>query len=546
MKRRHFIKLATATTAIGLLPSDVKAMFSAFDLASNCGDLSNRKLVLINLIGGNDGLNTVIPLNNYDQYRNLRPNIGIRDTGSQAYIKLDSTLPDNQQVGLHPALTGLKALYDSDQLRIIQSVGYPSQNGSHFASKDIYSTGNDGKSWSNGKNSGWIGRFLENHYIDDLTKSYPLAIQMGSSKTELGFHGAKEHGLSINLTGQDPKGFYTQLSALSDNALTQTTIDTHFLKELQYIIDTTKKSNTYSKAISEAFDKGKNALSYPDNKLSDQLKTVARLISGGLESKIYFVSIGGFDTHDQQIESANDINGTHNKLLTQVSTAITAFMKDLRQQALDDDVVGLTFSEFGRKIKENGNLGTDHGKAAPMFVFGKPIRGGVSGTNVNLAEATDANNYQLETVQFDYRQTFATLLQDFMGSSNSTLDKTFYNHSSNQSFADLKVAPLVKGAFSVAAGCIPDSSESDTTSGSAQHWNLFPNPFKSRLLLSADEEVAQLYYRVYTAEGSLLFESSKEVVNQRTALEWPSLAPGIYFLQIESALGTETHKLIKE
>ncbi|WP_435261303.1 DUF1501 domain-containing protein [Tenacibaculum sp. nBUS_03] len=201
MKRRNFIKLASSVSALGLMPLELRAMLKTVNIAS-CGDLSNRKLVLINLAGGNDGLNTIIPLNVYDQYASLRPTLKIPTSGSKSYIILDNTLSDTQKIGLNPALTGFKSLYDQGFLRILQSVGYPSQNKSHFASKDLYSTGNDGNSWDNGKDSGWIGRFVEKYYSGELKENYPLGVQIGSTKTELGFHGEDEHGLSINISGQ--------------------------------------------------------------------------------------------------------------------------------------------------------------------------------------------------------------------------------------------------------------------------------------------------------------------------------------------------------
>ena len=197
---------------MGLLPFELKAMLKSVDLTS-C-DVSNRKLVLINLAGGNDGLNTIIPINEYDTYANLRPTLKIADSGANPYITLDNTLADNQLIGLHPALTGFKSLYDQGKMRILQSVGYPSQNKSHFASTDLYSTGNDGNSWDNGNDSGWIGRFMEMYYANELSDTYPLGVQIGSNKTSLGFHGEEEHGLAINISGQDPSGFYSELNGL--------------------------------------------------------------------------------------------------------------------------------------------------------------------------------------------------------------------------------------------------------------------------------------------------------------------------------------------
>ena len=143
---------------MGLFPYEISSALKVAKGLLDC-EISNRKLVLINLAGGNDGLNTLIPLDNYDLYSNLRPTIRIPDSGSSSFISLDTTLSNNQQLGIHPALIGLKNIYDEGILRILQSVGYPSQNKSHFASTDIYNTGNDGNSWDNGGDSGWIGRF---------------------------------------------------------------------------------------------------------------------------------------------------------------------------------------------------------------------------------------------------------------------------------------------------------------------------------------------------------------------------------------------------
>ena len=190
MKRRHFIKLSSAASAIALTPFELQAAIKSFMPLANCPDISNRKLVLINLAGANDGLNTIIPLNQYDVYSNLRPSIKVPISGANKYIGLDSTLPDNQQIGLNPALTGLKSLYDKGWLRIMQSVGYPSQNKSHFKSTDLYLTGNDGNSLLNGTDTGWMGRYFEDIYrsykdISPDTKKLIETVQQTSLETKL-------------------------------------------------------------------------------------------------------------------------------------------------------------------------------------------------------------------------------------------------------------------------------------------------------------------------------------------------------------------------
>lgn len=544
MKRRDFLKLSATTSAMGLLPLELRAMLKSVNI--NSCDVSNRKLVLINLAGGNDGLNTTIPINDYDTYANLRPSIKISDSGSNSYLTLDNTLPDNQLIGLHPALTGFKSLYDKGWMRVLQSVGYPAQNKSHFASTDLYSTGNDGNSWSNGNESGWIGRFMETYYANELNNLYPLGVQIGSNKTSLGFHGETEHGLAINISGQDPSGFYSELNGLG-GAPPSVIANSDYGLELQYIIDTDRLSNQYSQAISNAFNSGNNTNSYPDTDLSNQLKTVARLISGGLETKIYIVRIGGFDTHNNQNNNENTIEGKHNDLLTEVSEAIRSFFVDLDSQSLSDDVVGLTFSEFGRKAKENGNFGTDHGEIAPMFVFGKPVNGGVSGNNVDLSEATSDNNFQLETVQFDYRQIFGTLLQNFLGSNDTVIDTAFFNYTNNQSFTNSKINELIKDSFSVGVDCYSQTLSLNEFNPQTPHkeWFVYPNPVRNLLQVHSAKELTTIQYRVLNNRSQIILQGTQHLKNGKLEVNTERLESGVYFIQIFSDGKKETHKILK-
>ena len=538
MKRRNFIKLTATASAIGLLPGQMSHALNIGKKYINC-DISNRKLVLIYLGGGNDGLNTIVPLNQYDLYSNLRPTIKVSDSGANSFINLDSSLDDNQQVGLHPSLTGFKNLYDSGYLRILQSVGYPSQNKSHFASTDVYSTGNDGNSWLNGGDSGWIGRFIESYYYDLVQQTFPIGVEIGSKTSSLGFHGAEEHGLSLNIEGQDASGFYSVLSGLGGEAPSFIP-NSHYGEELQYIIDNDQITTLYSEAISNAFNNGSNSTSYDDSDLSNQLKTVARLISGGLESKVYLVKLNGFDTHFSQIQSANNIQGDHNELLTELNNAISSFMQDISSQGFQDDVVGLTFSEFGRKAKENGNLGTDHGEIAPMFVFGSAINGGVSGTNPDLTEATQNNNWQLQTFQFDYRETLGTLLQDYLGADDNAIDSTFFNHTSNESFTENKIQDLIKPEYSVEENCM-----SNTLSDNNSELKIFkitPNPFVNEIrILNSDYEY-EFSYVILDLNGRIIM-SGVSVANSSINLD--NIINGIYFIRINFDNRVETHRIIK-
>ncbi|WP_298555344.1 DUF1501 domain-containing protein [uncultured Algibacter sp.] len=544
MKRRNFIKLSASASVIGLTPIELQAALKSFMPYVACPDISNRKLVLINLAGANDGLNTIIPLNQYDTYSNLRPTIKVPESGANQYITLDSTLPSNQQIGLNPALVGFKSLYDKGWLRIMQSVGYPSQNKSHFKSTDLYLTGNDGNSLLNGSDTGWIGRFMELYYADLVVETYPLAVEIGSNKTSLGFHAQEAHGLSLNITGQDPAGFYSILNGLGGAPPTNIP-DSDYGKELEFINNTDSLSNTYAESISNAFNNGQNDVSYPDTDLADQLKTVARLISGDLGSKVYMVRISGFDTHNAQVQGVGDVLGRHHELLTELSGALDAFMTDIDSQNIADDVVGITFSEFGRKARENGNFGTDHGEIAPMFVFGKPVAGGVSGTNPDLTEASDSNNWQIQTVQHDYRQTFATLLQNFLGANNTIIDATFFNHTLNDSFSSLKLDDLLKAEFKLDSECFGGTLSNNNITEDVKNWLVYPNPFRDTLNISGIDDISTIAYRIYNSSGALMINNIGDIVNGKLSLNLTYLTSGVYIVEIVAGGRKEIHKVIK-
>jgi uncharacterized protein (DUF1501 family) len=461
MKRREFIKLSATASALGLLPYEVGAAMKLANTSLSC-DISNRKLVLIELKGGNDGLNTLIPYDNFGYYSGtLRPDIHIPVTNYNNMAVDILKAGTNQDLIFNPALlegsinSGFKGLYQEGMLRILQSVGYPSANKSHFASIDLWATGNDGNSWDNGKESGWMGRFMEEAYADLFPSTFPVGIQLGSSNTWLGFHAEHEHGMALNIEGQNSENFYTVLNGLAGQAPQNIPSNSHYGTELQYIVDTDASSSTYAESIQNSFNApgATNLAAYPDTDLADQLKTVARLIRGGIQTKVYMVTIGGFDTHNNQNQGAGDINGKHTELLTELSSAVDAFVADINSDSIGDDIIGLTFSEFGRKAIQNGNYGTDHGEIAPMFVFGKPVEGGISGVNVDLTEASSNNNWQLKTVQHDYRQVFTTLMQDFLGASDAVVDNAFFDQTNQQSFVDNKLPEIVKPTHQVDASC---------------------------------------------------------------------------------------------
>lgn len=544
MKRRQFIKLTSTASAASMLPFELQASMKLVNSFYNC-DLSNRKLILVELNGGNDGLNTVIPITGFTDYQTLRPNIHIPSSVYLPLNDIDSNLiGTNQDIALHPQLTGFYNLFAQDQLRIIQSVGYPSQNKSHFGSQDIYATGNDGNNWVNGDQSGWIGRFMEQNYADNIPTAYPLGIQVGSNTTSLGFHGEIEHGLALNLSGQDSENFYSVLSGLAGEPPSNIP-NSDYGVELQYIIDTDILSNQYSQVISAAFNNGTNSntANYPDTNLADQLKTVARLIRGGIETKVFMVKLGGFDTHNNQNQASGDIQGTHSELMNILSGAIESFMTDLNSDNIGDDVLGITFSEFGRKAKENGSLGTDHGEVAPMFAFGKPVKSGVSGINVDLTEAVQTNNYQIQTVQYDYRATFATIMQDFLGASNSIIDSTFLENTSNESFVNSKITDLIKENYTIPEDCYSESLT--IPENKIDNWTVYPNPFRTSFFIIVKNHIGKTNFELRNQLSQIVLKGDLVFTDAKARINATMIPNGMYYLTLKNTVETSTYKIIK-
>ena len=387
---------------------------------------------------------------------------------------------------------------------------------------------------------------MESKYQDELNSNYPLAVQIGSKNISLGFHGLYEHGMTLNITGQDVSGFYSILSGLG-GAPPEIIPNTHYGSELNHVIQIDQLSNQYSQAISTAFNNGSNNCSYPDTNLADQLKTVAKLISGGLNSKVYMVEISGFDTHNNQTESIGNPVGEHYELLQELSTAIEMFFKDLDSQGLANDVVGVTYSEFGRKAAENGNMGTDHGEVSPMFVFGKPVQGGVSGINPDLTEATSDNNFQIETVQHDYRETFSTLIQNFMGASDEVVDTTFFNNTLDSSFTDFKIENLIKPSFEVPEQCFNSNIDNDSNELSVNDLELDTHSFKSHISLKTSKNLASLKsYEIFNYLGRLIHDGEITKSNSKTLkINLERLEVGDYILKVKSKGKIHRFKIVK-
>ncbi len=413
--RRNFLKSAALGGAFTwTVPSFLAHTFSQLqaDAAGKAGVVTGKEgtiLVILQMAGGNDGLNTVVPFTN-DHYQKARPRLGF--SGKSA-LKL------NDELGLHPGLGGLKALYDAGQLSVVQGVGYPNPNRSHFRSTDIWQTASDANQFSR---HGWLGRYFDNACKgSDPT----VGVSIGRQKP-LAF--AAKHPLGVSL--ENPQNYrfistdkpdqdematmeetFRKLNTGDGESNSGDTIGTvagtmmHEGSSLDYLERTALDAQVSSEKIREASGKVQNLATYPTSQLANSLKLVARLIGGSMPTRIYYVSQGGYDTHSNQLAA-------HDRLLKDLGDSVKAFMDDIQAQGNRERVLLMTFSEFGRRVKENGSSGTDHGAASVMFVAGNKVKAGLQGKYPSLAPA-DLFNGDLKYTT-DFRSVYAGILEQWL------------------------------------------------------------------------------------------------------------------------------------
>ncbi|MFK7935230.1 MAG: DUF1501 domain-containing protein [Saprospiraceae bacterium] len=378
MNRRKFLSSSVVASGTLLFPNFLQGFSSVNDLASRSG----KVLVVIQLSGGNDGLNTIIPYEN-DVYYQMRPTLSI---AKKEVLQL------GEDAGFHPALASLRKLYDRGEMSIINSVGYPNPDRSHFRSMDIWQSGSSSNEYWQ---TGWLGRYLDSHCFDKAT------------------HHALEvdEGLSLAMKGKHRNGF-----ALSDARRMQHIAKNKFLKtvsehhsdanhNLSYLYKTlagTQQSATYLYEQSRVHN---SKINYPQNQFAKDLKQIAELITADTATQIYYVSLSGFDTHAGQLNRQR-------RLLETYASAVKAFTDDLKSNSLFDDTLILTFSEFGRRVAQNASKGTDHGTANNVFLMGGQLR---KAGFYNAAP--DLLNLKNEDIQYeiDFRRVYATILDRWLG-----------------------------------------------------------------------------------------------------------------------------------
>ncbi|MBU6400483.1 MAG: DUF1501 domain-containing protein [Verrucomicrobia bacterium] len=419
--RREFLR----TTLLGgaltwTVPSFLAQTFAALgaEAADRATQLVTGKdspiLVVLQMAGGNDGLNTVIPYTN-DHYFRARPRLG---------VKADTVLKLDDQVGLHPGLQRFQALYDAGHLAVLQGVGYPNPNRSHFRSTEIWQTASDA---NRVEKYGWIGRYFDNccrgadptvgvaigaqmpqafaaQTPTGIALQNPRAYRLGSGDPESGKRNPLDQ--SLRDMNQPPPDLAPSPEDDSGATIGAVTGKPRLAGSvLDYVERVALDAEVSSDEIGRITQQVRNLASYPASPLANGLKQIARLIGGGLPTRIYYVSQGGYDTHTNQV-------GTQARLLQDLGDSVKAFVDDLQAQGNFQRVLLLTFSEFGRRVTENANGGTDHGAAAPMFVVGPRIKAGLLGRYPSLAPE-DLFNGDLKYTT-DFRRVYAAVLDRWL------------------------------------------------------------------------------------------------------------------------------------
>jgi uncharacterized protein (DUF1501 family) len=569
MKRRNFIKklsLASIPFTIGGIPIKLMAENSLTRMAKQSDN--DRALVILQMHGGNDGLNAVIPVDAHDLYYSRRANIAIPAKNSlRKMISLDSTLPTDAQVGLHPDMTGVKELYDRGRVCVVQGVSYKNNNGSHFRGRDISFMGG---SFDDYHSSGWVGRYLQQEfapavYPNDFPSESmpdPLAIEMGSD-VSLIFHQDGNIPTSISLN--DPEGFarlVEELEGFIDEGADprgrppEALNNAPYGKELNWILGLEDKSEDYAERLFEVYSRAKSSsITYPEtypfnapagsrrNHLTPQLKLIARLLDGGgagmgVKTKVFLVKIGGFDTHAAQVESYDPTMGSHAALMYHLSSAMKAFQEDLRDRGIEDRVLTVTTSEFGRRIHSNGSFGTDHGTGGPVFIFGKGANPGVIG------KVPDLNEDNVE-MQYDYRQVYASILRDWLQVDDQKINNDIF-------FGNFINGPRESGGGSYeeihVAGDIISGVSDTFLSARFALLDCYPNPASEsvmiRFRLNGPAHVSLAAFDTAGRMFKLLLDEQRDAGEHSVAVDVSTWKPGIYTYQIRAGILSDARKMV--
>ena len=384
MKRKEFIQLSVLGSTALLIPGFVKS--AAMSKMISESQANGKKLIVLQLSGGNDGLNTIVPYRN-EQYYKLRPTLA---------VKKENILQISDELGINNAMPGLKSLYDNGYVSILNNVGYPNPDRSHFRSMDIWHSASDSDKYIS---TGWLGRYLD-HQCDGCAKPYS-GIEIDDTLS-LAMKGYQVKGLALH----DANLFYNLAKGRHDSGYVQTNNDN--LNYLYKTLAETEESADYLYAKSKIY---KSVQTYPDEAFARSLKTIAELIISGVSTSVFYASLSGFDTHVNQ-------PGHQERHLTRVSEAIDALVADLKQSNRFDDVMILVFSEFGRRVQQNASNGTDHGKANNVFIISSQLKkAGIYNSSPDLEHLDEGDLAH----SIDFRSIYATVLDKWLKANDSKI-----------------------------------------------------------------------------------------------------------------------------
>ncbi len=387
LSRRKFLKLGGVGAVMAMSCASVPLFISKAFASTQPGVAAargQRGLVIIELSGGNDGLNTVIPFED-PQYYNLRPNIAI--PGNKVLKLKDG-------IGLHPQMGALHRMFQDGKVAVIQGVGYPNPNYSHFESADIWHSAQPSKGASR---TGWLGRYLENasgSKAANFSGDNPLALYTQTTIVPA-FNGLDEFYFNLG-------DYYYQDGQVKQGVARRIYQQAHSNPLAEYIRASALDAVATAEVIQKQIKEDGRGKGYPETALGYQLEAVGQVLKAELDFRVFYIKLTGFDTHSNQPDQ-------HASLLHDLSDSLAAFFNDLRQAGLSGNVTAMTFSEFGRRPEENGN-GTDHGSAQPMFVVGDRVKGGVYGQAPSLTNLDDENL----RFSIDFRQVYATVLDGWL------------------------------------------------------------------------------------------------------------------------------------
>jgi uncharacterized protein (DUF1501 family) len=384
IKRRQFLQVGSLATASLMLPKFLKAFEKPAMVPAG-----NKVVVVVQFSGGNDGLNTVIPITN-DIYYRERPKLGITKTNA---VQL------TDEVGLNPALAGFKELFNDGSLGILNNVGYPNPDRSHFRSMDIWQTASNSNEYVS---TGWIGRYLDAQCKGCDKPTQALEID---DILSLALKGNNTNGLAF----KDPRRLY---STSNEKYFKDLSADHHTGEEtVDYLYKTMSETLSSADYIFQQSKVHPTAETYPASALGKDLKTIASLIMSDINTKVYYVSLGSFDTHVNQ-------ENQQKRLFTELNDAVKAFTSDLKKNNRFEDVLMMTFSEFGRRVTQNASGGTDHGTANNMFF----ISGGLKQKGIlnAMPDLADLNEGDLKHT-VDFKNVYATVLNKWLGADDALI-----------------------------------------------------------------------------------------------------------------------------